>query len=188
MSDSKCTRKVAWSKIFRQNLQKWATYPVYGAGSVTYGGTFCQWWYSSCYHRMPSRACLARRKDISFIVVINYEENKSQIWSRHIIFLLSMHNDIFAGTLTAGAIGGEPYYVFSNPVASALKPFFKSHSYCVLSDPIHWVTKPAPLDEDRNISFFTGNLCYLGTITPSTTFWAFMTIHIVVKITIILSS
>ena len=79
--------------------------------------------------------------------------------------------------LDRGSDRGEPYCEFSNPVASALKPFSNPHSYCVLSDPIHWVTEPAPLDENRNISFFTGNLCYSGTITPSTIFWAFMTIH-----------
>ena len=28
------------------------------------------------------------------------------------------------------------------------------YSYCVLSDPIHWVTEPAPLDENCNILFF----------------------------------
>ena len=66
-------------------------------------------------------AFLADRKNISFIVVISYEENNSQIWSRHSIFLLSMHNGIFYGTLTA--VEGEPYCEFSNPVASALKPF-----------------------------------------------------------------
>ena len=38
----------------------------------------------------------------------------------------TLHNGIFDGTLTAGAIGDEPYCKFSNPVASALKPFFKS--------------------------------------------------------------
>ena len=41
-------------------------------------------------------------------------------------FLVSMQNGIFDGTLTAGAIGGEPYCEFPNHVASALKPFFKS--------------------------------------------------------------
>ena len=88
-----------------------------------------------------------------------------------------MHNGIFDGTLTAGAIGGEPYCEFSSPIASALKPFSNPHSYCVLLDPIHWVTEPAPLDEDHNILFFTGNLCYSGTIALSTIFWIFMTIY-----------
>ena len=70
-------------------------------------------------------------------------------------FLLSMQNGIFDRTLTVGAIGGEPYCGFSNLVASALKPFSNKHSYCELSDAIHWVTEPAPLiDEKRNISFF----------------------------------
>ena len=67
---------------------------MYRAGSVTYGGTFCQWWYSFCDHRMSSRTSLADRKNILFIVVINYEENNSQIWSRHSIFLLSTRNGI----------------------------------------------------------------------------------------------
>ena len=82
----------------------------------------------------------------------------------------------FDGTLTTGEIGGCE---FSNPVASALNTFLNPYSYCVLSDPLHWVTEPAPLDEDHNISlfFFTENLCYSGTITPSTIFWTFMTIH-----------
>ena len=65
-----------------------------------------------------------------------------------------MHNGIIDRTLTAGAIGVEPYCEFSNPVASALKPFSNPHSYCVLSNPIHWVTEPAPLDENGNFSFF----------------------------------
>ena len=66
-----------------------------------------------------------------------------------------MHNGIFDGTLTTGAIGGEPYCEFSNTVASALNTFFSKsrHSYCVLSDPIHWVTEPATQDENHNISF-----------------------------------
>ena len=81
-------------------------------------------------------------------------------------------------TLTAGAIGGDPYCEFSNLVGSPLKPFSNPRAYCMLSDPIHWVTEPAPLDGDCNISFFfTGNLCYSGTITPSTIFWIFMIIH-----------
>ena len=79
--------------------------------------------------------------------------------------------------LTAGAIEGESYCEFSNPVASALKPFSNPHSYCVFSDPIHGVTEPAPLDENRNISLFSGNLYYSGTVTQSTLFWAFMTIR-----------
>ena len=57
----------------------------------------------------------------------------------------------------------------------------------MLSDPIHWATEPAPLDEDRNISFFYWKVVLLGhnkSITHSTIFWAFMTI--VVKVTIIL--
>ena len=69
-------------------------------------------------------------------------------------FLLSMQNGIFDGTLTAEAIGGEPYCEFSNLVACALKPFSNPHSFCVLSDAIHWVTEPAPLDENGNFSFF----------------------------------
>ena len=117
-------------------------------------------WYSSCYHQMPPRASLGDRKNISFTVIISYEENNSQIWFRHSIFLFSMHNGIFDGTLTVGVIGGEPYCEFSNPVASALKPFWNPHSYCVFSYPIHWVTKPAPLDENRKVSFFIGKLCY----------------------------
>ena len=144
--------------------------------SHTYGGTFCQWWYSSSYHRIPSRTSLGDRKNIYFIVVINYEGNSSQILSRHIIFLLSMQNGIFHGSLTAGAIGGEPYCEFSNPVAGALKPFSNPHSSCVLSGPIHWVKEPAPL-ENQNISFFAGHLRYSGTTTPSTIFWTFMPIH-----------
>ena len=63
-------------------------------------------------------------------------------------------NGIFAGTFTAEAIGDEPYCEFSNPDASALKPFSNPHSYCVLSDAIHWVTGTAPLDEDSNFSCF----------------------------------
>ena len=39
------------------------------------------------------------------------------------IFLFSKHNGIFDGALAAGAIGGKPFCEFSNPVASALKPF-----------------------------------------------------------------
>ena len=140
-------------------------------------GIFCQWWYSSCYHRMPSRASLADRKNIYFIAIINYEENNGQIWSRHSIFLLSMHNSIFDGTLTLGAIGGEHYCEFSNPVASALNLFSNPHSCCVFLDSIHWVTEPAPPDKDRNVSFFYWKLVYSGTITPSTIFSAFMTIH-----------
>ena len=126
-------------------------HPIWGAHSVS-GGK-----YSSYYDRMPSRTSLADRKNIAFIVVINYEENNSQIWSRYSIFLLSIHNGIFDGTLTAGAIGGKPYWKFSNPVASALKPFSNPPSYCVFFICIiHWVPEPAPLDEDHDISFFTG--------------------------------
>ena len=77
-------------------------------------------------------------------------------------FLLSMHNGIFDGILTAGAIGGEPYCEFSNPVASALKPFSNQHSYCVFSYLIHWMTEPAPLDEDHDISFFYWKLVLFG--------------------------
>ena len=44
-----------------------------------------------------------------------------------------MHNGIFDGALTVGAIGGESYCEFSNPVASTLKPFSNPHSYCVFS-------------------------------------------------------
>ena len=97
--------------------------------------------------------------------------------AQHFFFLLSMQSGIFDGTLATGAIEGEPHCEFSNPVASALKPFSNPPSYCVLSDPIHGVTEPAPIDENRNISSFTGNLCYSCTITHSTIFWAFMTIH-----------
>ena len=79
--------------------------------------------------------------------------------------------------LDRGSDRGEPYCEFSNPVASALEPFSNPHSYCVLSDPIHWVTEPAPLDEGRNVSIFTENLCYSGSITSSTIFWAFITIY-----------
>ena len=64
-----------------------------------------------------------------------------------------MQNGIIDGTLTAGAIGGEPYCEFSNPVASALKPFSNPHSYCLFSYLIHWVTEPAPLEENNNVSF-----------------------------------
>ena len=76
-----------------------------------------------------------------------------------------MHSGIFDRTLTAVAIGGEPYCEFSNPVASALKPFSNSHSYCVLSDPIHGVTEPAPLDENCNflcVFFFYWKLVLFG--------------------------
>ena len=45
---------------------------------------------------------------------------------------------MFDGTLTAGAIGGEPYSEFSNPVASALKPFFKSPLILRFSDLIQY--------------------------------------------------
>ena len=92
-------------------------------------------------------------------------------------FLLSMQNGIVDETLTVRAIRSEPYCEFSKPVASALNSFSNPHSYCVLSDPIHSVTEPAPLEDNRNISFFTGNLCYSETTTPSTICWAFMTIH-----------
>ena len=89
-----------------------------------------------------------------------------------------MQNGIFDGTLTVGAIGGELYDNFSNPVASALKPFFKSALILrAFIYAIHWVAEPAPLDENRNISFFSGSLCYSGTRTHSTIYWAFMTIH-----------
>ena len=40
-----------------------------------------------------------------------------------------MHHGIFDGTFTAGAIVGEPYWKFSNPIASTLKPFLNPHSY-----------------------------------------------------------
>ena len=100
--------------------------PVYGGRFCHLWVTFCQWWYSSCYHRMPARASLADRKNIQFIVVINCEENDSQIWSRRSNFLLSMYNGIFDGTLTAGAIGGEPYCEFSKPRCECTKALFKS--------------------------------------------------------------
>ena len=61
-----------------------------------------------------------------------------------------------------GSDRGEPYCEFSNPVESALKHFSNLHSYCVLSDPIHRVTVPAPLDENRNISFFYWKLVLFG--------------------------
>ena len=73
-----------------------------------------------------------------------------------------MQNGIFDGKLTAGAIGDESYCGFSNPVASALKPFSNPHSYYVLSCTIHWVTEPAPLDENRNISFFYWKVVLFG--------------------------
>ena len=61
-----------------------------------------------------------------------------------------------------------------NPIASFQTPlrvpFSNPHSYCVLSEPIRWVTEPAPLEENRNVSFFTGNLRYSGTIMHSTIF------------------
>ena len=126
---------------------------------------------------MPSRASLADRKNISLVVVISYEESNSQIWSRHSIFLLSMHNGIFDGNLTAGAIGVNPIASFQTLLRVHLSLFSNPHSYCVLSDPIHWVTEPAPLDEGRNVSIFTENLRYSGSITSSTIFWAFITIH-----------
>ena len=89
-----------------------------------------------------------------------------------------MQKGIFHGTLTAGAFGGEPYCEFSNPVASVLKPFSNPQPYCMFSVLTHWVTERAPLDENhsRYFVFFTGNLCYSGTITHSTIFWTFMTI------------
>ena len=127
---------------------------------------------------MPSRASLEDRKNISFIVVINYEETTARYDPGTTFVLLSMQNGIVDETLTVRAIRSEPYCEFSKPVASALNSFSNPHSYCVLSDPIHSVTEPAPLEDNRNISFFfTGNLCYSGTTTPSTICWAFMTIH-----------
>ena len=122
------------------------TCPVYGAGSVTYGGTFCQWCYSSCYHRMPSRESLAdRKKNSLFKAVINNGENNSQIQpitSRHIIFLLSMQNGIFDGTLIAPAVkvpSNIPWTLLRvfKPCCECTKPFSNRHSYCVLSDAIH---------------------------------------------------
>ena len=95
--------------------------PYMGQVLSPMGDTFCQWWYSSCYHRMPSRVSLTDRKNIY---------SRHQFWRKwqpdmipHSIFLLSMQNGIFDGTLAVGAIGGEPYCYFSNPVAKA---FFKS--------------------------------------------------------------
>ena len=127
------------------------------------------------HHRCLNKTTILERKaPNSWFVCFFFQRVKIYKRSRHNIFLLSMHNGIFDATLTARAIGINCQ--FPNPFASALKPFSNPHSYCVLSDPIHWVTEPVPPDEDHNISFFTGNLCYSGTITP-TTFWAFMTIH-----------
>ena len=140
--------------------------------------TFCQWWYSSCYHRMRSRASLADRKNIYFIVVINYGENNSQIWFWHSIFLLSMQKGIFDGALTAGAIGGEPYCGFSNLVASALKPFFKS--VLKLRAFICYPLGDKICPTRRKLQYFVlfyWKLGYSGTITPRTIFWAFMIIH-----------
>ena len=77
-----------------------------------------------------------------------------------------MHNGIFDGTLTAGAIEGEPYCEFSNPVASALKPFSNSHSYCVISDPVHWVTEPTPPDENRNFLFLLETCAFRAQLRP----------------------
>ena len=57
----------------------------------------------------------------------------------HSIFQLSMHHVIFDLTLTAVAIGDEPYCNFLTPVASALKSFSNPHSCCVLSDPIYFI-------------------------------------------------
>ena len=68
----------------------------------------------------------------------------------------------FDGTVTAGTIGAEPYCEFSNPFVSALKPFSNPHSYYVLSGSILWVTEPAPLDENLNISFFQWKLVLFG--------------------------
>ena len=120
------------------------TCPVYGAGSVTYGSTFCQWWYSSCYHRMPSRTSLEDRKNISFVVVISYEENNSHIWSRYSIFLLFMHNGIFDGTLTAGTIGGEPLLRVFKPCCECTKAFFQipTHIACFHILSIGWQNLP----------------------------------------------
>ena len=74
----------------------------------------------------------------------------------------SLQNGIFDGTLTAGAIEGEPSCGFSSPVASALKPFFKSALILrAFIHAIHWVTEPAPLDNNRNISFLYWKLVLL---------------------------
>ena len=76
--------------------------------------------------------------------------------------MLSLQNGISDATLTAGAIGGEPYCDFSNPVATALKPSSNPHSLCVLSIANHWLTESAPLDENRNISCFYWKLVLFG--------------------------
>ena len=60
-------------------------------------------------------------------------------------------NGIFDGTLTAGRSGVNPIASFQTLLRVHLVFFLNPHSYCVLSDPIHWVTEPAPLDENRNI-------------------------------------
>ena len=70
--------------------------------------------------------------------------------------LLFMQNGIFAGTLTAGAIGDEPYCEDFKPSCECTKAFFqiRTHIACFQITYIHWVTEPAPLHENRNISFF----------------------------------
>ena len=89
----------------------------------------------------------------------------------------TLHNSIFDRTLTAGAIGSEPYCEFSNPVASALKPFLKSPLIlrAFRSYPLGGRTYPTRR-KSQFFAFFTGHFCYSGT-TPSTIYWAFMTIH-----------
>ena len=100
-----------------------------------------------------------------------------------------MHNGIFDGTLTAGAIGGEPYCEFSNPVASALKLFSNPHSSCVFSDPILWVTEPAPLHENRNITcFFYWKLVLFGHDNAQHDILDIHDSSLVVNVTIILFS